>query len=134
MEAAGQWLKNNWRGHEFKAAKDGAIFFYGHPADNPQHVAMVELRCGTDFVARTDEFKALGHELALQVVGGTGDKLEDLKDQVYIRDTSRKISDLLAEYSQKLGETISVNRWIKWSVGGAECGMSSCRGGVWEVK
>ena len=60
VEAAGQWLKNNWRGHEFKAAKDGAIFFYGHPADNPQHVAMVELRCGTDFVAPTIEFEGAG--------------------------------------------------------------------------
>ncbi|MCX6794025.1 MAG: hypothetical protein NTY06_02875 [Candidatus Gottesmanbacteria bacterium] len=28
---------------------------------------LVELRCETDFVARTDDFKTLAHELALQV-------------------------------------------------------------------
>ena len=31
--------------------------------------AMVELRCGTDFVTKTDEFRALGRELLLQVIG-----------------------------------------------------------------
>lgn len=30
---------------------------------------LVELNCETDFVARTEEFKALAHEIALQVAG-----------------------------------------------------------------
>src|SRR5437763_7465522 len=32
--------------------------------------AMVELNCETDFVARTEEFKELAHNLAMQVVAG----------------------------------------------------------------
>lgn len=49
-----------------REAKEGLIEAYLHMG---KAGALLELNCETDFVARTDEFKALAHELALQVVG-----------------------------------------------------------------
>src|SRR4030043_2139560 len=43
----------------------GLVQAYIHP--DGRLGALVELNCDTDFVARTDEFKALAHDLAMQV-------------------------------------------------------------------
>jgi len=48
-----------------KELKQGIIEAYIHP--NKKIGAIVELRCETDFVARTEEFKKLAHELCLQI-------------------------------------------------------------------
>jgi len=47
-------------------AREGIIYAYVHPGD--QKAGVVELNCETDFVARTDEFKNLAREIAMQVV------------------------------------------------------------------
>jgi elongation factor Ts len=47
-----------------RAADQGVIEAYVHQGG---HIAaLVEVNCETDFVARTDEFKELAHNLALQ--------------------------------------------------------------------
>lgn len=48
-----------------KVAAEGCIGVYVHPGD--QVVAIVELNCETDFVARGDEFKAAAREVAMHV-------------------------------------------------------------------
>ena len=48
-----------------RAANDGTIGVYVHHGSRV--AAMVELNCETDFVARTQEFQALAHDLAMQV-------------------------------------------------------------------
>jgi len=49
-----------------REAKEGLVGSYVHAGS---HVAaLVELNCETDFVARTDYFQALAHDLAMQVV------------------------------------------------------------------
>ena len=48
-----------------RAAKDGLIGIYVHHGSRV--AAMVELNCETDFVARTQEFQTLAHDLAMQV-------------------------------------------------------------------
>ena len=91
--------------------------------------ALVELRCETDFVARTDEFHKLGREIAMQVaamnpptVGSidSADKDGDvLLDQEYIRDPSKTIRDLINETIAKVGEHIWVARFVRFEVGTA---------------
>jgi elongation factor Ts len=49
-----------------RETKQGLIEAYVHLG---KAGALLELNCETDFVARTDEFKALAHDLAMQVVG-----------------------------------------------------------------
>jgi elongation factor Ts len=48
-----------------KSANEGQIFSYIH--SNNRLGVIVELNCETDFVAKTDEFQALGKNLAMQV-------------------------------------------------------------------
>lgn len=48
-----------------KTAAEGTVGVYVHPGD--QIVALVELNCETDFVARGDEFKNTARDLAMQV-------------------------------------------------------------------
>ena len=48
-----------------KVAAEGVIGTYVHPGD--QVVAIVELNCETDFVARGETFKALARDLAMHV-------------------------------------------------------------------
>jgi elongation factor Ts len=52
-----------------RAAKDGRVFTYIHT--NGKIGAMVELNCETDFVAKTDEFQSLGHELCMQIAAAS---------------------------------------------------------------
>jgi len=48
-----------------RVAKEGVIASYIHPGDKLG--VLLEVNCETDFVARTEDFKALGKELAMQV-------------------------------------------------------------------
>jgi elongation factor Ts len=48
-----------------RTASDGRIFHYVHT--NFKVGALLELNSETDFVAKTDEFNALGHELAMHI-------------------------------------------------------------------
>ncbi len=70
--------------------------------------AIVKLTCETDFVARTDEFKTLARELAMQVASMDPQTVDELLAQDYIRDTSKKVEDLIKETIAKVGENIKV--------------------------
>jgi elongation factor Ts len=48
-----------------RATKEGLIYAYIHPGDKLG--VLVEINCETDFVARTDEFKTLAKDIAMQV-------------------------------------------------------------------
>lgn len=79
--------------------------------------AMVEVNCETDFVARTDEFKNLAHELAMQVAAMDPKDVKELEKQEYIRDSSKTISDLIKEVIAKVGENIVVKRFERFELG-----------------
>jgi len=48
-----------------RTTKDGAVVSYIHPGSKIG--VMVEVLCETDFVAKTDEFKNFGKEVAMQI-------------------------------------------------------------------
>ena len=79
--------------------------------------AMVEINCETDFVARTDEFKVLAHEIAMQVSAMDPKDVKELLEQEYIRDASKKIGDLVKEAIAKLGENIVIKRFMRFELG-----------------
>ena len=92
----------------------GAIFSYVH--HNKKIASLIELACETDFVSKNKEFQSLGQELAMQVASVTAETNEEFINQEYIRDPSRKISDLIKEAILKFGENIKVVKFVKWSV------------------
>ena len=111
-----------------KASRDtdqGLIETYVHSGG--RIAAIVEVNCETDFVARTDEFSSLAHDIAMQIaamdpttVGGEEpDENEEgsLLLQPFIKDPSKNIQDLINETVGKLGENIRVRRFQRFSLG-----------------
>ncbi len=113
-----------------KATTEGLIESYIHTGGGVG--ALIELNCETDFVARTDEFKKLAREIAMQVAAMCpcyinkeelpADSVEDsqivcLMEQAYIRDPDKKVSDLITETIAKVGENIRPKRFARYELG-----------------
>lgn len=99
---------------EGKETRQGIVESYIHQG---RVGVLIELRCETDFVARTDEFKNLAHEIALQVASMNPKDVAALLAEEYIRDTSMKIADLIKQVVVKVGENISVARFTRIALG-----------------
>jgi len=78
---------------------------------------LVELRCETDFVARTDDFKSLAHELALQIAAMNPKDVKVFLASEYIRDPKLTIEALIKQTIAKLGENITVSRFTRMVLG-----------------
>ena len=78
---------------------------------------LVEVRCETDFVARTDDFKKLSHEIALQVASMNPKNVKELLASEYIRDASMTIEALVKQTVAKLGENITVAKFTRIALG-----------------
>jgi len=94
--------------------------------------ALVELNCETDFMARTEEFKVLAHDLAMQVAATDpryispeelpADSDGDPRDlcllaQPFIKDANRSVQDLINDVIAKTGENIRVRRFQRFQLG-----------------
>jgi elongation factor Ts len=123
------------RGYEVAAKKagretgQGIIEAYVHGG---RIGVLVELNCETDFVARTEDFRNLARELVLQIASmnpihvsiedapeGSVSEPEStvLLEQPWIRDPSRKISDLVRDTIAKTGENVRVRRFARFEMG-----------------
>lgn len=114
-----EWVRRN--GLE-KAAKkadretsQGLVDSYIH--QNGRVGALVEISCETDFVARTDVFKQLVHEICMQIAAMNPKNISALLKQEYIRDGSKTIETLIKEAIAKLGENIVVKRFQRFEIG-----------------
>lgn len=104
-----------------KAAKKGDRETKAGLIDSYVHAGkigvLVELLCETDFVARTDEFKKLAHEISLQVSSMNPKNINALLEMEYIRDSSKTIEVLIKEAVAKLGENIILGRFERVEIG-----------------
>lgn len=98
-----------------RSTSQGLVESYVHT--NGRIGVLVELLCETDFVARTDEFKKLAHEICLQVSAMNPKDASSLLKQEYIRDGSKTIQDLIKETIAKLGENIVLKRFSRLEIG-----------------
>lgn len=78
---------------------------------------LVEVFCETDFVAKTEDFKFLAHELALQIASMKPSSVEELLSQEYIRETDQTVDQLIKSVIGKLGENIQVGRFERIALG-----------------
>lgn len=94
---------------------------------------LVEVNCETDFVARTDTFKNLAHDIALQIAGipttlaVTEDELPPdaegpveetvLMKQAFIKNPSQTIEQLVKEAIAQTGENIRIRRFTRYELG-----------------
>ena len=94
--------------------------------------AVLELNCETDFVARTDDFRQLAHDLAMQVAAmaplypdleeAEGDvqgppEVVSLMHQPFIKDPSSTVREVVQEMMSKVGENIRVRRFTRYALG-----------------
>ena len=100
---------------EGKETSQGIIASYVHQTGKVG--VLVELRCETDFVARTDEFKNLAHEITLQVTSMNPKNVAELLKSQYIRDPKITIADLIKLTVAKVGENITVAKFTRMQLG-----------------
>ncbi|MBI2870066.1 MAG: elongation factor Ts [Chloroflexi bacterium] len=113
-----------------RATAQGLIESYIHTGGRIG--VLVEVKCETDFVARTADFKELAHCLALQIAalapkyvsadevppGADADPQQAcLLLQPYIKEPTRTVNDLVVEVIAKTGENIRVTRFARFELG-----------------
>ncbi|HXG32027.1 MAG TPA: translation elongation factor Ts [Bryobacteraceae bacterium] len=146
-----------------RSTKQGLIGSYIHAGS--QIGVLVEVNCETDFVARTEEFRELVHDIAMQVAAAdpkyirredvppevvekereiqrarvlaegkpphVADKIVEgrlakffeevcLYDQPFIKDNSLTVGDLIKTKIAKIGENITVSRFVRFKVGDSQ--------------
>lgn len=77
---------------------------------------LLELRSETDFVARSEPFRHLAHELAMHIAAMDPKDIDDLLNQPYARDASKTINELIKEVIAKVGENIQVGRFCRYEL------------------
>ncbi len=113
-----------------RATNEGVIASYIHTGGRVG--AIVELGCETDFVARTEEFEQLAHDIAMQVAAMSPAYLDKqditdgddrppsqitLLDQPFIKNNSSSVGEMVRELAAKVGENVRVVRFNRLAVG-----------------
>lgn len=164
IEKAIEWLRKKGAATAEKkmgrATNEGMIEAYVHPGSRLG--VLVEVNCETDFVAKTEAFRTLVRDIAMQIAAShpkvvsreqmpaeliekemeiyrsqaqnekkpanvveriAQGKLEKfyqdnvLIEQSFIKDPNRTISQVITETIAKLGENISVRRFVRFQLG-----------------
>jgi elongation factor Ts len=143
-----------------RITKEGLIYSYIHPGEKLG--VLLEINCETDFVARTDDFRTLTKDIAMQIAAsnplfitsedvtpellekekeiykaqalkeGKPEKIVDkiiqgklekyyqevcLLEQPFIKDEDRTVKQRIDETIAKLGENITVKRFVRYRLG-----------------
>jgi len=77
---------------------------------------LLELRCETDFVARTEDFKNLAHELAMHIAAMNPENVESLLAQPFVKDASKTVNDVIKQTIGKIGENMKVERFMRYQL------------------
>lgn len=143
-----------------RIAAEGVVFSYIHMGGKIG--VLLEINCETDFVAKSDDFQDLGHNIAMHIAAASPkyvsvdevdttelDKERDilktqalnegkpeavaekmvegrikkyykevcLLEQEYVKDPSKTIAQLVSDATIKIGEKISVRRFVRYQMG-----------------
>jgi len=107
-----KWGKDLAQKRTGKKTCQGIVDSYIHP--NKKIGVLLELNCETDFVEKSQDFRNLAHELCLQIAA-MGDNVP-LLEQPWIKETTETVKDLIDRYVAKLGENITVKRFIRYEI------------------
>lgn len=91
----------------------GLIYTYVH---NDRVGVLMELRAETDFVVRSDPFKVLAHELAMQIAAMSPETVDDLLKQPYIKNESVTVGDFVKETMAKVGENVQIEKFVRYEI------------------
>ena len=91
----------------------GVLESYVH---NGRVGVLLELRCETDFVTKTEDFKNLAHDLAMHIAAMNPENVEALLAQPFVKDPSKNISDVIKQVIGKIGENMVVERFMRYEL------------------
>ncbi len=147
------------KGKEGRTISHGVVASYIHPG--AKIGVLLELYCETDFVAKSEDFKKLAHEICLQIAAarplfrkaddipeefldgekkiyqkqaknsGKPEKIIEqiiegklkkykeevcLMPQVWVKDDSKTIKQMIDEHIAKIGENITIKRFARFEI------------------
>lgn len=89
----------------------GLVDAYIH---NDRVGVLIHVSCETDFVARSELFKDLVHNIAMQIAAMNPEDIDELMGQAYIKDGSGTVEEFVKEVISKLGENIKIEEFTRY--------------------
>jgi len=97
-----------------RIAAEGIVDTY---IDEANKIAVcLEVNCETDFVAKTDDYKALVDSIAKHIAANKPASVEVLLEQAF-QGTDKKVSQVVTEAIAKIGEKIDIRRFTVYEYG-----------------
>ncbi|KKU19647.1 MAG: Elongation factor Ts [Parcubacteria group bacterium GW2011_GWA1_47_11] len=90
--------------------KAGIIKTYTH---NDRVGVVLKLGCETDFVARSEPFRELAHNLAVHIVAMNPANVEELMAQPFVKDEKTSVENLVKGVIAKTGENIRIDEFYR---------------------
>ena len=97
-----------------REANEGMVYSYIH--NGSKIGTLVMLTCETDFVAKTEDFAKAAKDIALQVSTEDYSDIQALLDAPFIKDESKKVSDIITELSAKTGEKVELKNFVRFAI------------------
>ncbi|MCL5733355.1 MAG: translation elongation factor Ts [Patescibacteria group bacterium] len=117
LEEAVEWIKQKGlvkiAKREGRETGAGLIESYTH---NERIGVILDVRAETDFVVRSQPFRDMAHEVAMQIAAMNPENAEELLKQPYIKDESKTINDLLNDVRNRVGENIKINKFYRLEI------------------
>ena len=82
--------------------------------------AMVEVNCETDFVANTPDFKGMVESIAKTIIVSNPADVEALLNCKVAGDDTQTVSELITAKVAKIGEKMTVRRFVRYEADGGE--------------
>ena len=96
-----------------RATSSGLIVSYIH---NDRIGVLLDIRCETDFVARTDDFRELARNVAMHIAAMNSTNIEVLFTEPFIKDQSISIENLIKGVIAKVGENIRIEKFCYYAL------------------
>lgn len=90
-----------------RVASEGAVIAYSN--DAKKEAVLIELNCETDFVARNEDFQALGQSIASIAFNAKPGDLDGLRGADM---EGRPVSDHLTDAMGRIGEKLDVSKYV----------------------
>ncbi|OGY64762.1 MAG: translation elongation factor Ts [Candidatus Harrisonbacteria bacterium RIFCSPLOWO2_02_FULL_41_13b] len=101
---------------EKKATRATGAGFLESYVHNGRVGVLLEIRCETDFVAHSDLFKDLAHNLSMQIAAMNPENIDGLLKQPYIRDEALTVEQCIKGVIAKVGENIRIERFCRYEL------------------
>lgn len=93
-----------------RATGAGLIESYVH---NGRIGVILDIRAETDFVVRSEPFKALAHDLAMHIAAAGPATTDELLKQLYVRDETKTVQAVIQDVIARVGENIRINQFSR---------------------